>query len=68
MSDTSEVADNNDLISTTEAAKLLNKDPRTVLRYVEKGVLPVAHRITAYRGARLYHRSDVEALAEAEAS
>lgn len=51
-----------DLLSTTEAAKLLKKDPRTVLRYAEEGLLPVARRITAHRGARLYLRSDVEAL------
>lgn len=51
-----------DLLTTTQTAELLKVSARTVQRYATEGVLPVAQRITAHRGAYLYRRSDVEAL------
>lgn len=51
-------------LSTTEVAEMMDASSSTVYRYVERGLLPVAHRIAAHRGAYLYRRSDVEALLE----
>lgn len=52
-----------DLIGTTEAAQILQKDDATVRRWVISGRLRVAMRLPGRTGARLFHRADVEALA-----
>lgn len=52
-----------DLISTAQAAKRLDVNPRTVLRLAADGSLPPALRMPGRTGALLFHRADVERLA-----
>lgn len=56
-----------DLISTAEAAAILNKSIWTVLRMVASGKLTPAAQAPGPKGARMYHRNEVLALAEPEA-
>jgi hypothetical protein len=56
------------LIGTAEAARILDKSPRTVHRMVRAGAL--TPKITApggFAGVYLFDRADVQALAEAAA-
>lgn len=53
-----------DLIGSTEAARLLDRSPRTIHRLVETGSLIPAHVAPGgFAGAFLFRRADVEALA-----
>lgn len=57
-----------DLIGSVEAARILNKSPRTIHRLVESGILKVAITAPGGRvGVYLYKRADVEKLAKAAA-
>ena len=51
-----------DIISTTEAAKLLGIDPRTVQRRAISGDLPIVSKLRGDTGAYLFNRADVLAL------
>lgn len=50
------------LLTTAEVAALLGTSVATVNRWAAAGKLPVAHSLPGIRGARLFDRSDVEAL------
>ena len=52
-----------DLLTAAQAAERLNLSRRQIHRLVESGALPEAHRNPGVTGARLFRRSDVEALA-----
>lgn len=52
------------LVSTAEAARILRVTTRTVHRFAESGTLPPAYRLDNQRGAYLFHKSDVDDLAE----
>jgi hypothetical protein len=54
----------NDLVPTSEAARILRRSPSQVARYADTGALPVAFRGPGERGALFFHRPDVDALAE----
>jgi len=56
-----------DLISSRDAAEILNCDVRTISRWSQEGKLPVAVQVPGYRGARLFERSVVEELARRNA-
>lgn len=55
---------NSDLIGSKEAAELTGLDLRTIHRRVERGELPTAGKLPGLRGAYLFNRTDIEALAE----
>ena len=58
----------NDLIGSTEAARILGKSPRTIHRMVEAGTLvPVVIAPGGYAGTFLFSRADVEQI-KAEAA
>ena len=57
-----------DLIGTAEAAEILSVGQRTVKRLAQKGKLPHAMKMPGATGAYLFHRSDVEKLAEEAAA
>jgi len=59
--------DADDLITSSEAARILGRSARTVARLAKAGELPHAGRLTAARGVYLFRRSDVEAFAAARA-
>lgn len=52
-----------DLIGTAEASKLTGLDKRTIQRMVIRGELTPAHKMDGLRGALVFRRVDVEALA-----
>lgn len=54
-----------DLISTAEAAELAGVNIATINRLAASGKLPTAHKLPGRTGARLYRRSDIEALGAA---
>lgn len=51
-----------DLISTAEAASILDRPVATINRMAIDGRLPVAVQMPGRTGARLYRRADVLAL------
>lgn len=56
-----------DLIGSTEAARILGRSPRTIHRLVEAGTLtPAVVAPGGFAGAFLFRRADVEALVEAK--
>lgn len=52
-----------ELISTSEAARLIGKDVSTINRWCASGKLTPAFKLDGRTGAYLFHREDVEALA-----
>lgn len=54
---------NTDIVSTAEAAEILDVTVATVNRWAADGRLPTARRLAGTTGARLYLRSVVEGLA-----
>lgn len=56
-----------DLITTGEAARILDTSPSTVIRMGDDGRLTIAARIGP-RGDRLYHRTDIDTLAQETSS
>jgi len=52
-----------DLVTTAEAAQILDSDVSTVNRWAVEGRLRVAYRMPGAKGARLYLRAEVEAFA-----
>lgn len=60
---------NENLIGSADAAKILGKSQRTVLRLVEKGELTPAMTVPGgYVGVYLFNRADIEALANGDAA
>jgi excisionase family DNA binding protein len=53
-----------DLIGSLEAAEILHVNQATVTRWVHKGKLPTAVKAPGIRGARLFHREHIVALAQ----
>ena len=58
----------NDLIGTTEAARILNIDKPTLTRWVAAGRITAAHKLPGKNGAFIFHRADITALAKERAS
>ena len=56
-----------DLLTSTQAGAILTKSGRTVQRMADAGKIPVAQKLPGPNGAYLFRRSDVEALAGANA-
>jgi excisionase family DNA binding protein len=52
-----------DLLTTAQVAELLGIPVRTLNRMAERGDLKPALTLAGDRGARLYRRADIEALA-----
>lgn len=57
-----------ELIRTKAAADLLGEKVRKFIRRVERGEITPAMKLDGIRGAYLFNRSDVEALAGERAS
>lgn len=58
-----------DLIGSSEAARILDKSPRTIHRLVKSGQLkPVITAPGGFSGAFLFDRHDIEALLEAKSA
>lgn len=56
---------NDELIGSTAAASILGKSPRTIHRLVQAGTLtPVVTAPGGFKGAYLFSRADIDALAE----
>lgn len=55
-----------DLIGSKDACRILGIDRSTLSRWVALGKLPLAMRLPGDKGAMLFHRRDVEALAKTE--
>lgn len=53
-----------ELVTAAEAAATLKCTTRTITRYADAGTLPTARKLPGRTGARLFHRSDVDRLAE----
>lgn len=62
MAKSAPMANTNDLISSIEAAELLGVGRSTLTRWVQSGRLTEAMKLPGDTGARLFRRSDVEAL------
>ena len=58
------MANPDDLISSIEAAELLGKGRSTLTRWVQSGRLTEAMKLPGETGTRLFHRSEVERLAD----
>jgi predicted DNA-binding transcriptional regulator YafY len=56
---------NEELITTTEAARLLEKSPRSVQRMVAGGLLVPVRKLAGPNGAYLFNRSDIDVLVAA---
>ena len=52
------------LITTAQAADMLGCSIKTVLRWAERGDLPVAVQLPGLRGPRMYRLADVQALVD----
>ena len=54
----------NQLLTSREVAACLEVTVSTVNRWAREGVLAPVMQIQGYKGSRLWHPSDVDALAE----
>jgi len=52
-----------DLIGSAEAAQLLGIDKPTLTRWVKAGRVKAAHKFPGKNGAFIFHRADINALA-----
>ena len=57
-----------DLLTTAQVAEMTGLSVATVNRRADKGEIPVAAKAPGKRGARLFRREDVEALASERAA
>lgn len=57
---------NVDLVATAEVVRILRISNSTVMRMVESGQLTPAYKAPGLRGAYLFNKSDISALAEGE--
>lgn len=53
-----------DLLTAKEAEKVLGKSSRTIRRQVERGKIPVAHKLPGKTGGYLFSRAVIELLAQ----
>lgn len=58
----------NDLIGSTEAARILSIDKATLSRWVTTGQLRAAYKLPAKNGAYFFNRADIETLAAERAA
>jgi len=58
------IADDPDLLGTTEAAAELGLERSTISRWVQLGRLTPALKLPGLNGAMLFHRADIEGLRE----
>ena len=58
----------NDLIGSTEAARILQVDKPTLTRWVAAGRIIAVHKLPGKNGAFLFHRADIETLAKERAA
>lgn len=64
-----QTVDNTDLVNTAQAREILGKaSPSTIARMVAAGKLVPVTKLPGLRGAYLFHRADVEALAKGRAA
>lgn len=59
---------NLELIGAAEVARIFGVSVKTVHRWADAGILPVAAKAPGLRGARLFRAADVEALADRQKS
>lgn len=59
---------NDELIGSTEVARILGIDKATLTRWVAAGEVPVALKLPHKNGARLFRRRDIERLAARKAA
>ena len=57
-----------DLLTTAQVAEMTGLSVATVNRRADKGEIPVAAKAPGRRGARLFRREDVQALASERAA
>jgi len=57
-----------ELLGVREAAQIVGVSVATIKRAAATGNLPPAHKLPGANGAYLFHRSDVEALAQERAA
>jgi len=57
-----------DLLTSSEVARLLQVSVPTINRWAGSGRLPSAQKLPGIRGAYLFRRSDVEAFASERAA
>ena len=50
------------LLTTGEVGIMLGKSAKTISRMADAGKIPIAHTLSGPKGARLFRRSDVDAL------
>lgn len=55
-----------DFISTATVAEILGESARTVVRKAQTGQIPIAVKAPGIRGAYLFDRAAIEALAKGE--
>lgn len=55
-------------MTTTEVAALLGKQPRTIQRQADAGLLPTIAKLPGRTGAWLFDRSEIEALSTGRAA
>lgn len=53
-----------ELITATEAGRIVGRSGRTVVRAAEAGRLTIAQKLPGPNGAYLFRRADIEAFAE----
>ena len=51
-------------VTAAEAARIIDKDRRLIIRMVERGELSPSRKLPGSTGAYLFFRADVERLAE----
>lgn len=52
-----------DLITSAQAAVILEVDRGTFNRWAAKGLVPIVHNLPGRTGSRLFHRTDILELA-----
>ena len=57
-----------DLITASEAAKILDRPERTVKYQAKRDKLPVVAKLPGATGAYLFDRAAIEAIADSEAA
>ena len=64
-----QTVDTTGMVNTTEALAILGQaSPSTIARYVQAGKLTPAYKLPGLRGAYIFTRADVEALAAERAA
>ena len=53
-----------DLVSTTQVCHILNRDKRTIRRWIAEGRLRPVYKLAGKTGAYVFRAEDIDALAE----